>query len=271
MIKSIDICVLTAGRFDLLKTCLDGIDRDVQFTQGNVSIDIKTYVFDNGSKSEDAIMFKSLFSHPVITRSRRSGHNLGFPGGANSAIRMGQSPLVLFISDDIVLEQGCILQLLDTMERDPQIGLCGLKLTFPKNSNDPGRPAGKVQHVGHSINLQGEIIHPFLGWSPENPRTCISGERFSVTGAVFMVRRDLFNRAGKFNESYGSGYYEDVELCLHIRGLGYKIWIDTNAKAEHFVGATFGTKQPANTIEMNKAKFIQNNRQYMTWTDWMVR
>jgi len=270
MLNSLDICVLTAGRFDLLANCLDAIEVEIAHTKEVSNIPISVYIFDNGSESKDAILFKPILERPFITKTKRIGTNLGFSGGANAVIKLGQSPLVLFVSDDVVLQKGCILSLLDTM-LDPTVGLCGLKLLFPKRGNNPGRPAGKVQHVGHSINLQGEIIHPFMGWSADNPRTCVSGERFSVTGASFMVRRDLFVRAGRFNEIYNPGYYEDVELCLHIRQLGFKIWVDTNAVAEHFVGATYGSKQPNPNMGISKMNFMEHNKQFLTWTDWSIR
>lgn len=261
--KNIDICVLTAGRFDLLKSCLDAIKEEIQDTPCNV------YVLDNGSPSEELVTFKSLFEQPFITRVKRFNTNKGFPTGANAAIKMGTAPLVLFVSDDIVLQRGSIKSLIETM-KDQTIGLCGLKLLFPKYSNDPSRPAGTVQHVGHTVNLRGEIVHPFLGWSATNPKTCISREMFSVTGATWMARRDILSRSGMYAEDYGLGYYEDVEMALHIRALGYKIWVDTNAIAEHFVGATFQKLGPAN-FENNRSLFMSRNSQYITWTDWEVR
>ena len=82
---------------------------------------------------------------------------MGYPGGANKAIYAGMSPLCLFVSDDIILHKGAVDTLIRRMD-DPKIALCGLKLVFPTDSADPQLPAGKVQHVGHAMNIRGESL-----------------------------------------------------------------------------------------------------------------
>lgn len=259
---NIDVCVLTAGRVDLLRKCLDAIQMQ------DVDAKLTVYLLDNGMSRQVRMENQDVFRHPVIDVERRRGDNIGYPGGANQVIGLGHNELVLFISDDIVLQPGAIQSLLDTMQNDKQIGLCGLKLIFPKDSSDPGRPAGRVQHVRHAVNLRGEVVHQFVGWSADNPRCNVSGECFSVTGAVFMTRRTAFNKAGKFNVIYGSGTYEDVELALNIRSAGYKIWVDTNAVAEHYVGATAQLRKEPFKLDQNKSIFLQRNAKRLVWTEW---
>jgi GT2 family glycosyltransferase len=261
----VDICVLTAGRFDLLQQCLDNIRNEMEFTPCNL------YIFDNGSPADEFTLFKKLFEQPFVTKWKRTNQNGGFPKGANSAIKMGDNSLVMFISDDVMIQPGSIRSLVETMNSNPNISLCGMKLLFSQFSDDKTRPAGKVQHVGHSVDLRGNIIHPFMGWSPDNPKTCNSQEVISVTGAAFMVRRRMFQKAGGFNEIYGKGYMEDVELCLQLRQLGSIIYIDTNAVAEHYVGATFTSRKEGSPLQDNKSIFMSRNRQSLTWTDWLLR
>lgn len=229
----VDICILTAGRFDLLEKCLVAVHREVDA----VSFGCNVYLLDNGSDAEERIAHNDLMTQEFITSYKRLNPMVGFPKGANSLISMGKSPLILFVSDDVVLGEGVLDKLVRRMD-DPSIGICGLKLIFPKDSANSGRPAGKVQHVGHALNIRGEVIHPLLGWSVDNPKTCISRDVFSVTGATFIVRRNAFEKAGGFDEAYGRGTYEDVSLSLQLKQLGYRIYIDTDCIAEHYVGAT---------------------------------
>jgi GT2 family glycosyltransferase len=256
----LDICVLTAGRFDLLTKCLDAIQMASEFTPCNV------YVLDNGSKNR-LTEGKDVFNHPVITKHKRLNRNVGYGGGANAVIHMGRSPLVLFVSDDIILRPDVIKVLLETM-KDLTIGLCGLKLLFPQDGKNG--PPGKVQHVGHSVNLKAEIVHPFIGWSADNPKCCQSGERYSVTGAVFMVRRRLFEAIGGFDPAYGTGYYEDVEMALQIKQRKGKIYCECSAVAEHYVGATYEITQDAN-LAHSREVFVSRNRKNLAWTDWKLR
>lgn len=255
---TVDICILTAGRYDMLAKCLNSVEREVKDVPANV------YVFDNGGPGlTDELKGGCIKEYKRVTRNR------GYPGGANAVIGMGQAPLVLFVSDDVVLLEGALAHLVLTMQ-DKSIGICGLKLLFPSDGpSDPARPAGKIQHVGHSVSLAGTITHPFMSWSPNNPRVCVSQDVFSVTGAVFMVRREIFHKAGKFSEDYGLGYFEDVELCLHIKSLGFRIYLDAEAQGTHYVGATMANDAKAanDSIQKNQQIFMLRNQQYLRWDE----
>jgi GT2 family glycosyltransferase len=247
----IDICVLTAGqRPDLLDKCLNSILPYVEKTKSVV------YLFGNGTRIENAPNWVSVKSVK---------DNRGFPGGANAVINAGNNSEVLFVSDDIEFEDGAIERAVRTFKSDSKIGMLGFKLLFQAGTRNP---PGKVQHVGHACDLHGNIIHPLMGWSPENPRTCYSGEVFSVTGATFLTRRKLFRACGGFNEAYGKGYFEDVELALNMRDRGYKIWLDAEAVAHHYVGATF-EKLGGSDLRANRQLFILNNAHRLVWDTWM--
>lgn len=255
----VDIALLTAGAVDpaVFRDCITAIKREME------SVPSTLYVCFNGRVPETQQAYKEILDTVPGVQIKSLNQNFGFPRGANTVIRAGTSPLVLFVSDDIVLDQGTLGKLVKTMD-DPQIGLCGLKLIFPEGT--PSGPAGRVQHIGHAIDIRGEVTHPLIGWKPDNPKCCVSREVQSVTGATFMVRRDVFRKAGGFFEGYGRGYFEDVDLNLTIRMLPfretviegnkqvlyYKIWINTEATALHYTGATFiKNKEPGN-MEVNK-------------------
>jgi len=251
----LDICILTYKRQDLLLKCLDSVQRELEQVVDAVTVT----VLDNGSEPTMKI------AHDLQFARKRLSPNRGFPIGANAAINSGNSPLVLFLSDDIELIPGAIGSLLRTMD-NPQIGLCGMKLLFPPDSTDPARPAGKVQHVGHAVSIRGHILHPLVGWSDDNPKTTVSGEVFSVTGAAFMARRQVGKLVGWFDEVYSPGTYEDVDLALKIRRQGYKIWLDANAKAWHHVSAT-GFSFPLNRNKsIFEARWKDTNM--VMWDEW---
>jgi GT2 family glycosyltransferase len=70
-----------------------------------------------------------------------------------------------------------------------------------------------------------------------------------------MIRRSLFSKAGGFDEDFGMGTYEDVSLCLQVRTLGSRIWVETSAIAYHYVGATVEKNQQGFPLEINKSIF----------------
>lgn len=255
----VDVCILTAGKFDMLRKCLDSVELQSK------DIPLQVYVLDNGSSRQSRLQNIDVFERPNI-KYRRSEINMGFPSGSNELARMGNAPLILFLNDDVVLQPGALDVMVRRMD-DPTIGVCGAKLTFPLDSTDPRRPAGKVQHVGVSCNLHGDPFHLFMGWNADNPRTCQSKQAFAVTGACMMVRRSIFNKIGGFFIGYGVGTFEDIELCLIVREMGYKIFVDAEAKGSHHVGATAEMLQQAYPLQMNSMLFRSRNAQRLWWSE----
>lgn len=251
----VDVVVTTAGRFDCLKTCLEALDKQTD----------SIYIIDNASDPEQRIANQSLFDG---RQSKRLQQNIGFPAAANEGARMGSAPLILFCSDDVVLHDGTLEKMVRRMD-ETTIGVCGAKLLFPPTSTSPIRPAGKVQHVGLAVNIRGEIIHPLVGWSPDNPKTCISRDVFAVTGALFVIRRSLFSKVGGFDLRYGKGTFEDCHLSCAVRQMGFRVFIDTEATAFHYVGATAEKRQENFPLQNNGMVFKSHwmNTPFMQWDE----
>lgn len=260
----LDIIVTTAGRFDMLKLCLEKLDSFKQNLNFNV------YLVDNASNSDERLQNEELFMwvHDKGFHTKRLQQNVGFPGAANEGARMGSSPLIMFLSDDVILDTGAIEKILGQFA-DTKVGIVGIKLLFPDNSTSPARPAGKVQHIGLCLNIRGEPIHPLIGWSPTHPKTCISREVFAVTGACFTIRREIFQRLGGFNMIYGRGTFEDLTLCLQTKALGYKIVVNTDAIGHHYVGATAEKRNEPFPLQYNNMLFQSQFSQsgLMAWEE----
>lgn len=256
---AIDLVVTTSGRFDMLEKCLDSIYQEAQL------IPLNLLIIDNGSDPTERQQHSHLFQyHPekdpmkgvVIFKQDRTSNLLGFPAAANRGAGMGVAPLIMFISDDVVLQPGAVEKVVSTFN-EQSVGIVGIKLLFPPNSTDPYRPAGKVQHIGMALNIRADPVHPLVGWSNDNPRVKKVGVRdvFAVTGACYTIRRELFKRAGMFDLAFGRGTFEDTDLCLKVRGLGFRIIVNTDAVAYHYVGASAEKRKEPYPIQQNNLIF----------------
>jgi O-antigen biosynthesis protein len=253
----IDVVIITGGRFDMLSKCLDALYQEAQLTP------LSIYIIDNASPAEERIPNSKLFEYQkekdltggvIELRSRRLQQEVGFPEANNEGARMGRSPLIMFLNDDVELHAGAIEKVVSHFE-EANIGIVGIKLIFPPDSSSPHRPAGKVQHVGIAINIKGEPIHPLVGWSPDHPKTKKTQDVYAVTGACLTIRRQLFQRLHGFDLLYGAGTYEDVDLCLRVRQSGSRILIDTNSTGYHYAGATQEKKRVNYPLQMNMMRW----------------
>lgn len=254
----LDVCILEAGRFDMLSKCLDALYREAQTTPLNI------YILDNGTAIEERRANETLFvyqpakdpAHNVVRfQVKRSEQNTGFPAGSNLCARMGSAPLVMFLNDDVELLPGAIEQVVKDFN-DQTLGVVGIKLMFPSTSTDKNRPAGKVQHVGMGLNIRGEPFHPLVGWSANNPRCCVSRDVWAVTGACFTIRRSLFSKFGGFDPVYGLGTHEELDLCMKVRQNGQRIYLDAKAQGYHYVGSTAEKLKVSFPLQQNRNIFM---------------
>ncbi len=70
----------------------------------------------------------------------------------------------------------------------------------------------------------------------------------AVTAACMMVRRDVFDEAGGFDESFSLAL-NDVDLCLKIRQKGYLIVFTPYAELYHHESKTRGYEDTAEKQE----------------------
>lgn len=208
----VDIVIPVFNRSDLLKRCLEYIPGACQKNPFSI------YVFDNGSTLMGESNNIRSYCEQAGAMYLRNGVNLGFPTACNRAANKGISPLIFFLNDDVFLVEESIDKLVNAMD-EPTFGVAGMRLLFPLDSNDPSRPAGKIQHVGISTNIRGEFTHQFVSWSPENPRTKNIKHPLAVTGAAMMTRRKLFKQARGFFEGYGMGCLVGDTLIITEKGI----------------------------------------------------
>lgn len=269
----VDIVMATAGRFDMLEKAVDAMYREAQGQP------VHFILIDNGSAMQEKVINQHLFAYSpnkdgkgnVIWTTKRLPENMGYPASANEGAQLGHAPLIMFLSDDVVLQPGAldrIIRDLDTQD----VGVVGIKLTFPSDSTSPIRPAGKVQHVGVALNIHADPIHPLIGWPADHPKCCITRENaFAVTGACLTIRRPVFERAGGFNAAlYGKGTYEDIDLCMRVRAMGLRVKMDAEAQATHYAGATMEKRQEAFPLGENNAKWKTTwmNSGLLQWCEW---
>ena len=93
--------------------------------------------------------------------------------------------------------------------------------------------------------------------SPDDPRYGFLRDADYVSGAALLIRRELFERAGGFSETFAPAYYEDVDLCFSVRALGYRVVYQPRSVVVHYDGVTAGDERSGvkRFQEINRPKF----------------
>lgn len=178
--------------------------------------------------------------------------NVGFAANCNAGAGRASGDVLLFINQDVYgvngWSNGWDATLNETFA-DPEVGVVGARLLFPN---------GSVQSAGGGLDARCQPYHPYLGyrnphyWEVSDARDCEW-----VTGAALAIRRSLWTEIGGFDEGYTRGYFEDVDLCLRARALGYRVRYEPNLTFIHRAGGSGGS-----------AWFMQNALRFkQTWVD----
>jgi GT2 family glycosyltransferase len=137
-----------------------------------------------------------------------------------------QSDLLVFMNDDMDVDDPHWLGSLVRLFNDGPVGVAGLYLRYPD---------GSPQHIGITLNSE----YPRHIITPDD----VAGEHFdrhlaapvevdAVTGALLAIRRETFDQVGGFSPKFAASF-GDVDLCLKVRKVGLSVVLQPQASLIH--------------------------------------
>lgn len=160
---------------------------------------------------------RDAFSIRRIDTARPPGTPFNYAAKMNRLWRAAETEAIVLMNDDVVVRSPGWLEALLTFSLDPGVGGVGARLIFP---------TGRVQHAGMFGGIFGVMAHPWYdrpeAESTYNGWALTQRDCSVVTGAVFATRIAAMQAVDGFDESFSLDF-NDVDLCLKMRMLGYRI------------------------------------------------
>lgn len=201
--------------------------------------DLEVIVADNASTDGSADRIQAAF--PQV-RLIRLPSNLGFAAANNLAARRAAGRYLLLLNPDTVLLNDTVGRLAAFAESHPRIGIVGGRTFFPDGSENPTscwrRPTvWSLFCLGTglaSLLRRSRLFNPesMAHWGGRGTK-----EVDIVTGCLLLIRRELWQRLGGFDESFRM-YGEDADLCLRARLAGAACAVIPEARIVHYGGAS---------------------------------
>jgi GT2 family glycosyltransferase len=192
--------------------------------------DNRIILIDNGS-SDDSLT--RIAAECPEVELHRMDSNLGYAKGANVGMRLAleqQPDFILFLNNDAVIGERCPAKLIEAFQRHPECGIAGPKILYYQNNN--------IWFAGGSYNhILGYSKHP--GMDRPDDGDGLEGPVDFITGCALMVRRELIERIGNFDEDFNM-YAEDIEYCLRARDSRSMSLFVPSAMVRHKVSSTSG-------------------------------
>jgi N-acetylglucosaminyl-diphospho-decaprenol L-rhamnosyltransferase len=220
----LDVVVVTFDTREVTLSCLDRLDGG------------RIIVVDNGSTDGTAEAVAA--AHPAATVVRLET-GVGFAEACNRGAAVGAAPLVLFLNSDVLAHPGALDALVDALRADPGAVAAGGRLVDP--GTDDTQPAYAPQRYPGLGALLARVTGLEVLLS-QGPDPALLAERATIAcdqpaGACFLVRRDVFEAVGGFDEHFWF-WYEDVDLARRLSARGRLLHVG-GAVFEHLGGGTF--------------------------------
>lgn len=165
------------------------------------------------------------------------GQPFNFSRKANWSVRQTNTEHVILMNDDLEVISTEWLSALLEYTQQPAIGAAGGQLLFED---------GRIQHAGLVLGVMNSAVHVYYGAPGDrigyNAFTHIVRNYSAVTAACMATKRSVFEQAGGFDEAL-SVDYNDVDYCLRLMELGYRIVYTPYSRMYHYEGQSLKRKK----------------------------
>ena len=205
----VSIIIPVFGDEKYLMACLNALESNLGTPGGNLA---EVICVDNATGYDikvDAVIHNST--------------NLGFAKACNEGANVAHGQYLFFLNVDTEVQPGWLEPLVAAMS-DEAVAMCGPRIVHPD---------GSLQTASGIRTWHGDGCAGGEELKIDGPSCDADG----VTGAAMMIRRDVFWAAGGFCDLYDLGY-EDVDLCLTVREMGWRVRFVAESTIVHHESAT---------------------------------
>jgi O-antigen biosynthesis protein len=180
----------------------------------------------------------------------RTDRNVGFVGACNLGASHARGAYLLFLNNDTEVRPGALDALVDAADSDDRIGLVGAMLVYPD---------GRLQESGGIVWADSSGGNYGRDHDAHAPEFAVRRDVDYCSGAAILVRQELFEGVGGFDQRYAPAYYEDTDLAFAIRATGHRSIVEPRAVVVHHEGVSHGTDRTGGVKsfqEINRAQFV---------------
>ena len=185
-------------------------------------------IVDNASTDDSVKYLKKRFKNYKNCIVVENPINM-YSQGLNLGLKKATGKYLAYFNNDVAITKAYLNNLVKEFEKDKKLAIAQGKLLNYKDHT-------KIDSVGETMDIFG------------NPQTLGIGETdqgqydssdyiLSASGSACMIRKSIFGKLGGYDPIFGIGY-EDMDLALRVRRLGYKVKRFPKAVVYHKRAAT---------------------------------
>jgi len=214
------IVMLTMNQLAYTKECVNSIRQHTPESHEIIFVD-------NGSTDGTVQWLKKLVKRHNHYRLIANPTNLGFSRGCNQGIMASSGAHVLLLNNDVVVTEGWLSGLMACLTRTPDTGIVG-----PMTNQISG-----PQKISDEAYTRRDLDAYAKAFRERHRHRRIPARR--IVGFCMLFRRSLVETIGPLDERFGTGNFEDDDLCLRAALLGHRNVIAGDVFIHHYGSRSF--------------------------------
>ena len=236
----ISIVIPTRDKADLLEKCLRSVVEKTSYKR------VEFVIVDNGSKEADTFRLFKRWQERLKGQFKVVRYDIPFNFSllVNQGVKAAAGELILLLNNDVeLIGPASWLEEMGGYALREEIGCVGAVLLYPDNT---------IQHGGIFLGVSGDpslppvARHAFKGQPASYPgyfdHLKVVTNYAAVTAACMMVRRELWEKVGGFDETLAVSF-NDVDFCLRLLKNGYRHVVLPHVRLYHYESKSRGYEQ----------------------------
>lgn len=212
--------------------------------------DFRILVVDNCSTDGSLDFMRETYPNIQV---EALGKNYGFSYAVNKGIKMADTPYVILLNNDTVVEKHYVEEMLKAIKRNRKIFSVSSKMIQLYHPE-------LIDSAGDLYTLLGWGICRGVGRSVENYKK--RGQIFSACAGAAIYRRSVFEKIGYFDENHFA-YLEDIDIGYRAKIYGYQNTFCPTALVRHVGSGTSGSKYNTFKVKLSARNSIYLNYKNM--------
>lgn len=234
---NLSIIIVNFNTLNLTVDCLKSI-------LSHLSLNFEIIVVNNYPQGGDAKKLRNKYRGERRIRILESP-NHGFGAANNLGVEFARGKYILFLNSDTLVKNDSLEKMAVFMRQHHEIGALNPLLLHPDGSR-------QKNYFGDFQTLTSVILRKFNNKLEKNKKFFFYPR---ITGAAMMIRKDLFESVGGFDEKFFM-YFEDEDLCRRLINSGKKNAVLTTARIIHLEGRS------SSTYNNRKRMYYQSQNYY---------
>jgi GT2 family glycosyltransferase len=249
------IVIVSYNTCQILDECIASIENET-------TVKHEVIIVDNASTDNTCRMLRDKYPYVTLIEN---DHNVGFARANNQGFSIASGKYFFMLNPDTVILDGAIDKLVDFMEHNDNVGICG-----PRNIGRDGQLQYNCDHfpsVWNTLWVYGNLINRYPRvrmFRKSRMQYWDYGEMRDVeriAGCSLMIKSNVYKKLSGLDNKFFM-YFEETDLCYRARRSGYRIVYLPSASILHYGGESSFTQTEQPVLDKTISSYYLRSQYY---------